>query len=51
MGFHGSGWWSFLGSPEEKPKVTWHLLKRIATALGTRIELRFLPEDAKRTNE
>lgn len=29
MGFHGSGWWSYLRSPDEKPKVTWNLLKRV----------------------
>jgi ATP-binding cassette, subfamily B, bacterial len=29
MGFHGGGWWSYLGSAEEKPKVTWDLLKRV----------------------
>lgn len=26
---HGSGWWSFLSSADEKPKVTWGLLKRV----------------------
>jgi ATP-binding cassette, subfamily B, bacterial len=29
MGFHGGGWWSYLSSPDEKPKVTWSLLKRV----------------------
>lgn len=29
MGFHGGGWWSYVSSPDEKPKVTWHLLKRV----------------------
>ena len=29
MGFHGGGWWSYLGSADEKPKVTWGLLKRV----------------------
>jgi ATP-binding cassette, subfamily B, bacterial len=29
MGFHGGGWWSYISSPDEKPKVTWHLLKRV----------------------
>ena len=29
MGFHGSGWWSILRSEDEKPKVTWGLLKRV----------------------
>lgn len=29
MGFHGGGWWSFLSSMEERPKVTWGLLRRV----------------------
>lgn len=29
MGFHGGGWWSYLSSSEEKPKVTRFLLKRV----------------------
>ncbi len=29
MGFHGSGWWSYLSSSNEKPKVTWDLMKRV----------------------
>ena len=29
MGFHGGGWGSVLNSPDEKPKVTWGLLKRV----------------------
>jgi ATP-binding cassette, subfamily B, bacterial len=29
MGFHGGGWWSYISSPDEKPKVTWSLLKRV----------------------
>jgi ATP-binding cassette, subfamily B, bacterial len=29
MGFHGGGWWSYLSSPDEKPKVTWTLMKRV----------------------
>jgi ATP-binding cassette subfamily B protein len=29
MGFHGSGWWSYLRSSDEKPKVSWGLLKRV----------------------
>lgn len=28
MGFH-TGWWSYLSSTDEKPKVTWELLKRV----------------------
>ena len=27
--FHGGGWWGFLSATEEKPKVTWDLLKRV----------------------
>ena len=26
---HGSGWRSYISSPDEKPKVTWNLLKRV----------------------
>jgi ATP-binding cassette subfamily B protein len=29
MGFHGGGWWGYLRSTDEKPKVTWDLLKRV----------------------
>ena len=29
MGFHGSGWWSYIRSEGEKPQVTWPLLKRV----------------------
>jgi len=29
MMFHGSGWWSYLSSPDEKPRVTRALLKRV----------------------
>ncbi len=29
MGFHGGGWWSYLRSPDEKPQVSWGLLKRV----------------------
>jgi ATP-binding cassette subfamily B protein len=29
MGFHGSGWWSYLRSSDEKPQVSWGLLKRV----------------------
>jgi ATP-binding cassette subfamily B protein len=29
MGFHGAGWWSFVRSGDEKPKVTWQLLRRV----------------------
>ena len=29
MGFHGSGWFSYLRSEDEKPKVTRDLLKRV----------------------
>ncbi len=29
MGFHGGGWWSYLSSPDEKPRVTWDLLRRV----------------------
>ena len=28
MGFH-SGWWSYVRSSDEKPRVTWDLLKRV----------------------
>ena len=31
MGFHGGGWKSYVGSTEEKPKVTRSLLKRVLT--------------------
>jgi ATP-binding cassette subfamily B protein len=29
MGFHGGGWFSYLGAAEEKPKVTAQLLRRV----------------------
>jgi ATP-binding cassette subfamily B protein len=29
MGFHGGGWFSYLRSTDEKPQVTWELLKRV----------------------
>jgi ATP-binding cassette subfamily B protein len=29
MGFHGSGWWSYIRSTDEKPKLTWDLMKRV----------------------
>ncbi len=29
MGFHGGGWWSYLSSADERPKVTWGLLRRV----------------------
>ena len=29
MMFHGGGWFVHLNAPEEKPRVTWHLLKRV----------------------
>ena len=29
MGFHGSGWWSYIRSTGEKPKLTWDLMKRV----------------------
>ncbi len=29
MAFHGSGWWSYISAPSEKPKVTRELLKRV----------------------
>ena len=28
MGFH-SGWWSYVSSTGEKPRVTWELMKRV----------------------
>ena len=31
MGIHGGGWWSYLSSSGEKPKVTWSLLKRVSS--------------------
>lgn len=31
MGFHGGGWWSYLSSSGERPKVTWALLRRVLT--------------------
>jgi len=29
MGFHGSGWWGYLTAPEERPKVSMGLLRRV----------------------
>lgn len=29
MGFHGGGWWSYLRSTDDQPKVTWPLIKRV----------------------
>lgn len=29
MGFHGGGWWSYIRSADEKPKVTRGLMKRV----------------------
>jgi ATP-binding cassette subfamily B protein len=29
MGMHGGGWFGFLGAAEEKPKVSWELLRRV----------------------
>lgn len=29
MGFHGSGWWSYVRSSDEKPHVSWALMKRV----------------------
>src|SRR3972149_4646453 len=29
MGFHGGGWWSYLSSADERPRVTWGLLRRV----------------------
>ncbi len=29
MGMHGGGWWGYLGAAEEKPKVSWALLRRV----------------------
>lgn len=29
MGMHGSGWFSYMRSTGEKPKVTWNLMKRV----------------------
>jgi len=29
MGFHGGGWWSYVRSSGERPKVTWRLMKRV----------------------
>ncbi|HEC60948.1 MAG TPA: ABC transporter ATP-binding protein [bacterium] len=29
MGIHGSGWWSYIRSADEKPKVTWGLMQRV----------------------
>ena len=26
---HHSGWWSYLGGTDKKPKVTWSLLRRV----------------------
>ncbi len=29
MGMYGSGWWSYMRASDEKPKVTWQLMKRV----------------------
>ncbi len=29
MGMHGGGWWSYLSASDEKPRVTWGLLRRV----------------------
>jgi len=29
MGFHGGGWWGVIRSPDEKPVITRHLLRRV----------------------
>ncbi len=29
MGFHGGGWFSYMQSSGEKPRVTWNLMKRV----------------------
>ncbi|MCC6957081.1 MAG: ABC transporter ATP-binding protein [Anaerolineales bacterium] len=29
MGFHGGGWWGYLSASDEKPQVTWALLRRV----------------------
>jgi ATP-binding cassette subfamily B protein len=29
MGFHGGGWFSYIRATQEKPKVTWALLRRV----------------------
>src|SRR5512137_1002841 len=29
MGMHGGGWFGYLGASEEKPKVSWGLLRRV----------------------
>lgn len=29
MGMHGGGMWSYINSSEEKPKITWQLLRRV----------------------
>ena len=29
MGFHGGGWFGYLGASDQKPKVTWKLLRRV----------------------
>lgn len=31
MGFHGGGWWGYVSSSNERPKVTWALLRRVLT--------------------
>jgi ATP-binding cassette subfamily B protein len=31
MAFHGGGWWGFLSASEERPKVTWALMRRVLT--------------------
>ncbi len=34
MGFHGGGWFSYLGANENRPRVTFALLKRVFTYAG-----------------
>jgi ATP-binding cassette subfamily B protein len=29
MGFHGGGWWTYMRVGDQKPKVTWNLMKRV----------------------
>ncbi|HVN53267.1 MAG TPA: ABC transporter transmembrane domain-containing protein [Anaerolineaceae bacterium] len=31
MGFYGAHWFRYLGAPEEKPRITWTLLRRVMT--------------------
>jgi len=34
MGFGFYGWWSYLESDNQKPKVTWDLIKRVLRYAG-----------------